>query len=206
MYIANAFRFDDRAALIEFMRANAFAIIVGEVDGALFASHVPVTVHDDGVAVRLRGHVAKANPHWKSFGDADREWLAIFAGPDAYVSPRHYENRESVPTWNYIAVHAYGRIRALDEKTAMLEEMIDAFDAGYHAQWRGLPERFRDGMLGGIVGFEFEVTRVEGKAKLSQNRPRGDQERVAHSLAESDDPAARQVGDAMAARLSGDAP
>ena len=209
MYIPNAYREDDQATLVAFMRANSFATLVSIHNGAPVATHLPLVVEEADGGVRLTGHVAKANPHWQTFGAG--EALVIFQGPHAYISPSHYAAHESVPTWNYIAVHAYGvpmSLSVADSQAAleiMMATMIDAYEPAYHAQWKGLSARYRDGMLRGVVGFTLDVTRLEGKAKLSQNRSADDQHRVAHALLASDDGAAQETGAAMKARLGGEA-
>ncbi len=205
MYLPSAFREENPDVLVEFMRAHSFATLVSTLDGVPTASHVPLSVSHDAGVVRLSGHLAKPNPQWRAFGNG--ESLAIFAGPHAYVSPSLYDKRESVPTWNYIAVHAYGTPRILsqsgsrDALKAMLEALIQTHEPAYRLQWDQLPEGFRDGMINGIVGFEIVVTRLEGKYKLSQNRSEADQRRVALSLSHSTDPAAAAVGRAMQAVL-----
>ncbi len=149
----------------------------------------------------ITGHLAKPNSQWKGFADA--ETLAIFGGPHAYISPSLYEKVESVPTWNYIAVHAYGTPMiytygdAPEKIQGMLETMMRGFDPGYMAQWEMLTDKFRTGMMMGIVGFEMVVTRLEGKAKLSQNRSLVDQTTVAEHLQQSTDPAATAIGVVM---------
>ena len=107
MYIPEFNRQEDRAATLAFMRANPFAILVSSVDGVPFATHLPVLVDETGDQIVIRGHMARANAHWKSMKE-DEESLVIFHGPHAYISPSLYEIRESVPTWNYAAVHVYG--------------------------------------------------------------------------------------------------
>ncbi len=205
MYIPNTFREDDVEKLVEFMCAHSFATLVSVLDGSPFASHIPFVAKRQAGVVHLLGHVAKANPHWKAFGSS--ESLAIFTGPHAYISPSLYERRESVPTWNYIAVHAYGIPRILtlpDSREAvneMLHAMIDTYDPFYKNQWNGQSERFREGMMNGIVGFQMTVKRLEGKYKLSQNRSVTDQSNVAHSLIQSTDPAILGVGEAMKENL-----
>lgn len=207
MYIPRAYRQEDVDELVAFMRAHSFITLVSILDGAPFASHVPVVVRREGDAVTLHGHLARANPHWQAFGVG--ESLAIFAGPHAYVSPSHYEQRESVPTWNYIAVHAAGPVRALhlaDDRAALEAEiaaLIQTYEGAYQQQWDSLSERYREGMLRGVVGFTLAVTRLEGKAKLSQNRSEADQRRVAEALVGGDDPAAQAVGVAMQRGLGG---
>lgn len=205
MYIPNAYRNDDAEQLVAFMREYSFATLVSVVEGVPFASHVPLVVTVDEQAIRLTGHLAKANPQWRSFGEA--ESLAIFTGPHAYISPSLYEQRESVPTWNYIAVHAYGMpvpifLDQQPERTeAMLQAMIAAYEQTYQQQWDTLPSKYRNGMMKGIVGFEMVVSRLEGKYKLSQNRSLVDQHTVAGALETSEDEVVRDIGVAMAKRL-----
>jgi transcriptional regulator len=171
MYRPTAFQEDDIDKLVAFMRANSFATVVSIVEGSPIASHIPlvVTLHD-GV-VKLIGHLAKQNPQWQGFGTV--ESLAIFTGAHAYISPSLYEKRESVPTWNYIAVHAYGvpqiitRHDSPDSMHHMINGMIETYEADYHSHWHSLSDQFREGMMEGIVGFEMTVTRLEGKYKLS---------------------------------------
>jgi len=205
MYIPNAFREDDLDKLVGFMRVHSFATLVSVLDGSPFASHVPLLVRRQGSIIQLIGHLAKPNPQWKAFGGG--ESLAIFSGPHAYISPSLYETRESVPTWNYIAVHAYGTPRTVtlaDSPQALkevLQSLIEAYDPSYRSQWDELSTKYREGMMNGIVAFEMTVTRLEGKYKLSQNRGRDDQRRVAQSLMRSTDPTISGVGQAMKANL-----
>lgn len=208
MYIPNSFRRDDPVELVAFMRAHNFITLVSSIDGAPFASHIPVVVDHEHDTVTLTGHLAKANPHWKAFGSG--EAMAIFHGPHAYISPKLYENIESVPTWNYIAVHAYGTPQAILMSDAR-ESLVDAIttlivdtDPSYMQQWNGLSEKYREGMLRGIVGFEMRVTRLEGKYKLSQNRSLTDQANVAHALLQGSDPTIANVGAAMKQNLEPD--
>lgn len=205
MYIPNAFQEDDLEKLVTFMRANSFATLISILNGVPLASHIPLVVTVQDNIVKLTGHLAKLNPQWQAFGTS--ESLAIFTGPHAYISPSLYEKQESVPTWNYIAVHAYGlpQIITLGDSRElmdkMIDEMIDTYESGYKSQWHGLSNGFREGMMNGIVGFEMTVTRLEGKYKLSQNRNHSEPCNVAHSLLQSPDPAAYAVGAAMKQNL-----
>ncbi|HMO57916.1 MAG TPA: FMN-binding negative transcriptional regulator [Roseiflexaceae bacterium] len=206
MYIPHANREDDPAILLAFMREHAFITLVSILDGIPFASHVPVALRDDAGQFTIIGHLAKANPQWRTFGTG--EALAIFNGPHAYISPSLYEKHESVPTWNYIAVHAYGVPQPVffnDAHAALegsLRELIATYEAAYQTHWESLPVKFREGMLQGVVGFEIAVTRLEGKYKLSQNRSHTDQHTVAHALLASGDPAAQATGAAMQTQLA----
>jgi len=189
MYIPEHFRNEDRATALAFMRANPFAILVSQTPGGPFATHVPLVIRESGDDVTIRGHVAKANPHWQ-YLQTEPQCLVIFHGPHAYISPTNYESREVVPTWNYGAVHAYGETRtfsATDELLSMLHDLIPTFEAAYGEQWASLSERYRQRMLGHIVGFEIAVTRLEAKFKLSQNRTRQEQQNIIDSLSGSSD-------------------
>lgn len=205
MYLPSHFREDDQAQMVAFMAAHSFATLVSVVDGSPFATHLPLIVEPRGDELVLTGHLAKPNAQWQGFDQG--ESLAIFGGPHAYISPSLYEKSESVPTWNYIAVHAYGRptiyryADAPERVQGMLETMMQTFDAGYLAQWETLSDKYRVGMMMGIVAFEMPVTRLEGKYKLSQNRSMVDQATVAEHLQHSPDTAAAEIGQAMQNRL-----
>ena len=119
----------------------------------------------------MLGHFARANPHWSAL--AESETLVVFPGPHSYVSPSLYTEPLSVPTWNYIAIHAYGRSPLSKMKPArngLVEELIEVHDPAYLDSWRAMPEGFRRTMLAGIMGFRIPIARIEGKFKLSQNR------------------------------------
>lgn len=204
MYLPKHFREDDPAILTEFMRAHPFAALVTVVDGAPFATHLPLVVQASAEGVALLGHVARANPQWQTLAE-QREALAIFAGPHAYVSPTLYEQRQSVPTWNYIAVHAYGPVRPItapDEAEAVLQRLIARHEPPYQAQWAELPERYRTSMLNGIVAFEMTVTRLEGKFKLSQNRAPGEQRNLIAALEALGQPDSLELAGRMRRHLS----
>lgn len=184
MYIPEHFRVREHADAIAFMRANPFAILVSAADDGPYATHAPVVVREAGERLIIRGHVAKANPHWRHL-EQQLQCLTIFNGPHAYVSPTNYTTREVVPTWNYGAVHVYGNPRvffAPDELLRVLHELIPMFEPTYADQWASLTAAYRERMLSQIVGFEIDVTRVEAKFKLSQNRSREEQENIIASL------------------------
>jgi transcriptional regulator len=146
-------------------------------------SHLPLLA-DEGAGL-LRGHLARANPQWRGFSQ-DSEVIAIFHGPHHYISPAWYGTHPSVPTWNYAVVHAHGVPRLFDdpgELERMLVELTRIHESGMSSPWKmGLPRDYMDAMLKGIVGFEIRVTRLEGKFKLSQNRPSADRPRVVAAL------------------------
>ena len=184
MYIPRFNHVTDRNTLIEVMRANSFAILFGPLAGGdashpSVATHLPLVVKDEGEHGVLEGHFARANQHWSAL--ANRETLVVFPGPHSYVSPTLYAESLSVPTWNYIAVHAYGTLELVEDdagKRALLDGLIQANEPAYAEHWRSLPEGFRRTMLVGIVGFRIPIARIEGKFKLSQNRPAGDRQTV----------------------------
>jgi transcriptional regulator len=189
VYIPEFNRQEDRSAALAFMRANPFAILVSNAGDIPFATHLPVLVDEAGDQVVLRGHMAKANPHWKSM-QAGGESLTIFHGPHAYISPSLYEIRESVPTWNYAAVHVYGEATVFSDEEGLnqtLHRTIQTFDSSYLAQWSELSDEYRSRMMKHIVGFEIKAKRLEAKFKLSQNRTKGEQARVIQSLSQSPD-------------------
>lgn len=189
MYIPEHFRVEDQAAAVAYMRANPFVILISEGRSEPFATHVPVVIRQLEGQIKLRGHVAKANPHWRYLQDQPH-CLVIFHGPHAYVSPTNYETKENVPTWNYGAVHAYGEARTFSEVPEllnMLDDLIPTFEAAYAEQWSSLNEAYRNRMLNHIVGFEIAVNKLEAKFKLSQNRTRKEQQNVIDSLGRSSD-------------------
>jgi transcriptional regulator len=199
MYIPEFNRVRDHNEIISLVQANPFAILVTTSDAGPFATHIPILAREAGDQIILHGHMAKANPHWELLQSGE-ESLTIFHGPHAYISPRLYESRDSVPTWNYAAIHMYGRARVFSEPEQLLEEVreiINAFDPDYFAQWSSLSDKFRDGMLKHIVGFEIIATRIEAKFKISQNRSKGDQANVIAALGTSKDSAASEIAKLM---------
>lgn len=204
MYIPNSFKIAERDSLLSYMRQYSFAALISVIDGRPFASHLPLVVEETGESILIKGHFAKANPHWRAH-EQGGEALVIFQGPHAYISPAQYDASEAVPTWNYVAVHAYGELRLLppgDTTIEMLEQMFDTFDASYRSQWQTLSDKFKNGMLNGIVAFEIVVNRLEGKAKLSQNRPAHDQANVAAWLLTREDGVEQEVGRLMQKQLA----
>lgn len=191
MYIPEHFRVRDHANALGFMKANPFVVLVSSQPDGPFATHIPVVIREIGDQLLLRGHVARANPHWKYLEQQPR-CLTIFHGPHAYVSTTNYVARENVPTWNYGAVHVYGNCRTYAEPSqllAMLNDLIPTFEAAYGEHWDSLSEAYRSRMLGHIVGFEITVTEIEAKFKLSQNRTREEQQNVIECLGRSPDTA-----------------
>jgi transcriptional regulator len=204
MYIPPHFAAEDRAELVALMRAHPFAtlITVGD-DGAPNANHLPFMVTADGERLRLDAHVARANPAWRQL---DRDVLVLFHGPHAYVSPSLYEHGPAdarVPTWNYVAVHAAGRARILDAAAAeaLLERLVAENEGPRAAPWPvDMKTPARQALLAAIVAFSVDVTRLEGKLKLSQNRAPGDRRRVQEAHAAGAHPDERELAALMGRR------
>ena len=194
MYSPTYNRVEDRAELVAFMRANSFAVLVTGTGGALHASHLPVRILENNQQIILDMHMAKNNPQWKEF--FDDEVMVVFAGPHAYVSPRWYEEKERVPTWNYAAVHAYGIPVLVSEKSkkyASQRRLVADMDPQWLPQFDALRQEYVDMMLDGIVNFEIPLARLETRWKLSQNRGRREMELIADQLAKSDHSAERSL-------------
>lgn len=200
MYLPKDFAVDDRETLYALIRGNSFGMLVSPAEGAPLVSHLPFFLEGD----TLVAHMARANPQWQSFA-ADTEVLCVFQGPHAYVSPSWYTAENAVPTWNYAAVHVYGTPEIVDdpqEAYADQEKLVGFNEAGFGSPWQ-LGDRDRDfvnGMMRAIVNFRIPITRIEGKFKLSQNRPEVDRARVTAALSGSDDPSAAACGALMASR------
>lgn len=204
MYIPGFNRMIDIDQMLSFIQKNSFGIMVSSHKGVPIATHLPFITAQDGDTLLLRSHFAIANDHWKHVSN-QTESLAIFSGPHAYITPKLYDKVESVPTWNYIAVHVYGTVETFgyhdqpERLEQMLVEMIDNYESSYQPQWQSLGERFKNGMKQGIIGLEMTVTRLQGKAKLSQNRPIHEQERISEALSQSADQSVKEIAYAMQA-------
>jgi transcriptional regulator len=191
MYTPKFNQVTDRATLVEAMRAYSFAILFGPgIDGSSMATHLPLLVKDEGEHGLLEGHFAFANQHWR--GLAGHETLVVFPGPHSYVSPSLYVEPLSVPTWNYIAIHAYGTLEVIEDaasKNHLVEELIAVHDPMYGDRWRAMSEGYRRTMLAGILGFRIPITRIEGKFKISQNRAEAERRNVrdAHAAGSDDE-------------------
>jgi transcriptional regulator len=205
MYLPRPFQEQDSQRLFAFMRRHSFATLVTVEDGVPFATHLPFLVEPgpEGTQGRLLAHMARPNPQWRSFSE-DRDVLVVFQGPHTYVSPSWYVTEPNVPTWNYTAVHAYGRPRLIEEPEEclrILRESVAAYESGFEKPWT--LERVGDyarKLLPGIAAFELRLTRVEGKFKLNQNRAPQDRRAVMELLERSEDPGQRAVGALMRER------
>ena len=196
MYLPSAFRQDDLAALHAQIQASPFALLTSAGAAGVQASHLPLLLApDEGEFGTLYGHFARANPQWKELHNG-AEALVIIAGADAYVSPGFYpskaEHGKVVPTWNYVAVHAYGTAEVFTDADRLLNlvsALTDRHETGRAQPWAvtDAPADYIDGMLKAIVGFALPIQRLEGKRKLSQNRSPADIAGVRDGLAASTD-------------------
>ena len=189
MYIPKAFREDDVSTIHTLIREYSFATLVTQHEGVPFATHLPFILDAErGPNGTLLAHMARANPQWHDFNSA-QEVLVIFQGPHAYISPSWYEVELSVPTWNYAVVHAYGLPRLIEDQEELynlLKILIQTHEAQFDKPWPfQLSDDYLQKMMRGIVGFEIEITRLEGKFKLSQNRTETERENVITALQES---------------------
>jgi transcriptional regulator len=205
MYVPSCFEEPERALLIDFIRTHPFAILVcTRSDGTLLASHIPLEVQPAAAGGEiLIGHLAAANEQWHSLR-GDREALAIFQGPNSYITPRWYDH-VNVPTWNYIAVHVYGIPTVTREPDALREivgRQVDKHEAGAAVPYRidTLPPEYLAKELCGIVGITIPVSRLEASFKLSQNRHARDYRNIVTELEARPDDQSRQVAEWMKTR------
>jgi transcriptional regulator len=184
MYTPTQFNEDNPQTLFDFMQRHSFATLTALHQGQLFASHLPFLLKQRGDQVVLIGHMARANPQWKTF--CTQEVLVVFTGPHCYISPTWYHAAPHVPTWNYTAVHAYGTPTLIEGEDAVhdvLRELVEHFEAFEAQPWQmDLPQEFRKNLQAAIVAFEIPVSRLEGKYKLSQNRTASERAGVIEAL------------------------
>jgi transcriptional regulator len=189
MYIPASFAETDRTKLHEFMRKYNFATLVSVNENGIVAGHLPLMLQASGGSMGcLIGHMARANPQWR---EVRGEVMAVFNGPHAYVSPSWYETEGTVPTWNYVAVHAYGTFQVVEDRESLLDilgTMVESYESARPAPW-SIDEMgpSLDQMMRGITGFRIAITRLEGKWKLSQNHPEERRQRVIKALEEQPD-------------------
>jgi len=202
VYLPPHFTETDETVLLAHVERNDFGLLITQRDG-LIASQVPFLAERRDGKLYLLGHLARPNPQCAALDGG--EALAIFTGPHAYISPSWYATGPAVPTWNYASVHAYGVARAIADKdwlNDLLRRLSERHEAREPAPWRmqDQPAPFLDGMLGGIIGFEIAVSRLEGKFKLSQNRPATDRPRIVAALEARDDAESHGVARLMRER------
>lgn len=201
MYIPLSFVETNRSTLHDFIESHSFATLISHHAGEPSASHVPLLLErDSGPHGRLIGHLAKANPQWESA--ADQSVLAIFHGPHAYISPEWYAAHNVVPTWNYVAVHAYGRMKLIDDRArlaSIIRRTVETYEQPRATPWLlDAPDAdFVDKLLNAIVCFEIDIERLEGKWKLNQNHPTERRDKVIAGLLSTGHPEAAAIAELM---------
>ncbi len=203
MYNPAQFVVSDPDVLVAFMRAHAFAtLMTRDGEGDMRGSHIPLLVEREGGRMRLLGHMARGNPGWQ---DGGRPVLAIFHGPHAFVSAAWYDEADTVPTWNYQAVHATGTLAVIEDAARcreIIERLAVEHDAELARRWQSrLSDGLREKLMAAIVFFSIEVTELEGKWKLSQNHTPQRRQRVIDELRKRGGDDRRGVADAMEATL-----
>jgi transcriptional regulator len=190
MHRPDHFRIEDVQEMHALMRARPFAALVSAGASGLYGTHLPTVLKDEGSYGTIECHLARANPHWKDLAEGG-EAMMIFQGPEGYITPNWYATKaqtgKAVPTWNYAVVHAYGRPAIMKEKEWLLRHVSELSDQQERREpqpWAvsDAPESYIDVMLRGIIGFRFEITRLEGKWKMSQNRDMQDRVGVIDGL------------------------
>jgi transcriptional regulator len=203
MYIPNHFAENDLGPLHDAIERYPFATVVSHTGDDLEASHLPLLVdRNSGSQGTLVGHMAKANLQWRRAGH--QRVLVIFSGPHAYISPRWYQATQVVPTWNYVAVHAYGRLELIDdisETTQLLDRMVAIFESNQPQPWQmNEPADFVQQLVRQIVAFRIPIDRLEGKWKLNQNRPAEQRQHVISVLSQQADHHAQEIASLMKKR------
>lgn len=201
MYSPPAYREDRQDVLHGLMREWSFATIISSGDDGLLATQLPFLLDEVGDKGRLVTHLARNNPQWRHF-ESGREVLVVFQGPHAFISPSWYENRRTFPTWNYTAVHAYGRPTITTDPEwlrSLLRRVIDTYDTPLGGSWRfdDMPESEIAPRLKAIIGVEIVIERLEGKLKLNQDKSQRDRDGVVSALAETEAPGARETAEAI---------
>jgi transcriptional regulator len=195
MYIPELYKNENEEEITTFLRNNSFGILVNLMDGQLWATHIPLELEQNESGKKLLcGHISRDNPQWKGF-QSNADILAIFSGPHSYISSSWYE-KENVPTWNYIAVHVYGKIKIIegDDVIASLKRLTDKYE-----QNSKNPVRLEDlsektmRQVAGIIAFEIEIDRIEAVKKMSQNRNERDYSNIVSELEKTDDAASKEV-------------
>jgi transcriptional regulator len=204
MYIPSANRIDDKMWVNSFIQSHGFATVVTHNDRQLWASHLPVLFDEvnEGHGV-LRSHMARANEQWRHF-ESGHDVLCIFHGPHSYVSPSSYVMQETVPTWNYAVVHVYGIAQVIEDATVLRKIVNDTttkYESHRPVPWKiTLPDTAIEAMLKAIVGFRIEITRIEAKFKLEQNRSQADQDGMLRDLQASPDLGSQELANFISAQ------
>jgi transcriptional regulator len=197
MYTPKQNRNENTAEIIDFIKHHGFGVLVSHTGEKFWGAHIPLEISEGGDF--LHGHVAKANPQWRSFKE-NEEVMAIFTGPHAYISSSWYDH-ENVPTWNYIAVHVYGTIRIIegDLLYQSLKKLVDKYEkkSAHPVSIETMSPDYVKKSMQGLVGFEITVTNIEASYKLSQNRDTKNYNVIIDELEKRSDPSSNQIAEVM---------
>ncbi|WP_102346081.1 FMN-binding negative transcriptional regulator [Bacillus sp. Marseille-P3661] len=197
MYIPKHFKMDDEEVIHDFIEKYGFATLFSQHKGEPYATHLPLMLNKSENA--LYGHFARPNEQWKDA--ANQQVLVIFQGPHCYISPTWYETTKAVPTWNYVSIHLYGKLEIIEDRKEIVESLVDLVnkyegpDSTYHLN--DVEPSFIEGMIKGIVAFRIKITKIEAKAKLSQNHSVERQELIIKNLENTSQPDQIQVASLM---------
>ena len=185
MYLPERYSVTDQAKLHDFINTNGFGILFSHTGPEPMASHIPFILDESaGEQGVLLGHLARANPQWEEANG--QQVLVVFNGPHVYVSPTWYQEPNTVPTWDYVAVHVYGLLRIAGDRPysqKILQRLTDYFESSQPEPWKAdFNTKYMEGMLDRIVAFEIEIQKIQGKWKLNQNQPERRRQRVADVL------------------------
>ncbi len=194
MYIPSYYKLEDKDEVVSFIRKYNFAPIVTSNNGHPQATHIPFHISEKDGVISFTAHMARANKHWQDFDE--QEVLIIFSGPHAYISPSFYEKEQNVPTWNYLAVHVYGKAHVVKDEARgyeILNELTQQSEPEYLKQWERLDNKYREGLFKGIVAFEVEVKEIQAKHKMSQNKTANERRNIIEGLSREEDTAIKET-------------
>jgi transcriptional regulator len=199
LYVPEIYKNENQEEILEFLHKNGFAILVNQVNGKLWATHIPLVLQIDESGQKfLIGHVSKDNPQSNSFDDSN-EVLAIFSGSHAYISSSWYDH-ENVPTWNYIAVHVYGKIKILntEQSKEALSQLVDKYEINSKKRVKvaDLSEETMK-QVHGIVAFKIEISKIEAVKKMSQNRDDKNYHQIIQNLGNQSDVSSKEMAKEM---------
>ncbi|REG90798.1 FMN-binding negative transcriptional regulator [Flavobacterium aquicola] len=199
MYNLDIFKNEDKDSIIKFLKENAFGLLINQTNGKLFATHIPLELdyNKDGEEI-LHGHISKENPQWTAFESNDQV-LAVFTGAHAYISSSWYDH-ENVPTWNYSAVHIYGKIKIIEGDAVIdsLTKLVDKYEQNSKCPVR-VSELSKKTMMQtrGIVAFEIKIEEIQAKNKMSQNRDDKNYSNIISELEKTEKPQSKAVAKEM---------
>jgi transcriptional regulator len=197
MYVPKQFRNNDASTINDFIRHHGFGILVSLSDNKMIATHIPLELSAD--ETKLTGHIARANPQWRSFSN-NTEVMIIFPGPHAYVSSSWYDH-ENVPTWNYISIHVYGKIKIIEGEQlySALTQLVNKYEktSQYPVSVEKMSPEYVRQQIKGLVGFEIDITSIEAAYKLSQNRDKKNYLNVINELEKRGDHDSKSVASEM---------